>query len=331
MPLVDKSVGPIRRALRYAFYDWTREMPPSKRVVAWAGILLQGYAVYGLWARSLVWPLIWPKGIFLYPIVFLLWVLGDKLRDGVLTSEFLRKTQLEADQIAARQIQQTLHPGKVDNLPGYQVETFYKPYRDVGGDYFDVIELPGSRTLFAMADVSGKGMPAALLAANIQALVRTIANTEATPLALARQINAHLSRYTPSDRYATAVFIILSRESGELTYVNAGHNAPIVFGPGSFASLEATGMPLGMFAKAEYEARTAHLSPGGALLLFTDGLTDSIPGEDPESPLRDALAGSPAGRVSRLKSLVNPRFNEDDVTILVVERDAVAASSGKLS
>src|SRR5208283_3341260 len=99
-------------------------------------------------------------------------------------------------QIAARQIQQTLHPEKLDPLPGYRVEAFYKPFRDVGGDYFDVIELPGNRTLFAMADVSGKGMPAALLAANIQALVRTIANTEASPLALARQINAHLSRYT---------------------------------------------------------------------------------------------------------------------------------------
>ncbi len=328
MPLVDKSAGRFRRGLRYAFYDWTHEMPPSKRFVAWAGILIQGYAVYALWARSLVWPLIWPKGIVLYPIVFLLWFLGDKLRDGVLTSEFLRKTQLEADQIAARQIQQTLIPGTLEKLPGYEVETFYQPFRDVGGDYFDVIELSGNRTLLAMADVSGKGMPAALLAANLQALVRTIANTEASPLALARQINAHLSRYTPGDRYATAVFIVLSRDSGELTYVNAGHNAPIVFGSGSFTSLEATGMPLGLFVKAQYEARTAHFAPDGALLLFTDGLTDSIPGENPENRLRDALADRSGKTMSRLKSLVDPKFNEDDVTILLVERDA--ASSGEL-
>jgi serine phosphatase RsbU (regulator of sigma subunit) len=96
------------------------------------------------------------------------------------------------------------------------VETFYKPFRDVGGDYFDVIELPGERTLFALADVSGKGMPAALLAANIQALVRSIANIEADPLVLARQINKHLIRYTPTDRFATAVFIVLSRDLGEI-------------------------------------------------------------------------------------------------------------------
>ena len=128
---------------------------------------------------------------------------------------------------------------------------FYQPFREVGGDYFDVIELLGSRTLFVVADVSGKGMAAALLAANIQALVRSIAGVEANPL-FARQINQHLSRYTPADRFVTAVFIVLSRESGELTFVNAGHNAPIVSGSGSTTSLEATGMPLGLFPNADY-------------------------------------------------------------------------------
>jgi phosphoserine phosphatase RsbU/P len=98
----------------------------------------------------------------------------------MLTSEFVRKTQLETDQIAARQIQQTLQPGKLEELLGYEVQAFYKPLREVGGDYFDVIELPANRTLFALADVSGKGIPAALLAANIQALVRSIASVEST-------------------------------------------------------------------------------------------------------------------------------------------------------
>ena len=325
----DKSAGPIRRALQYAFYDWTREMPRSKRLITWAGILMQGYAIYSLWTRSLVWPVMWPKGILFYASVWVLYVIGTGLMNGMLTSEFVRKTQLEADQIAARQIQQTLHPEKLDPLPGYEVETFYKPFRDVGGDYFDVIELGGNRTLFAVADVSGKGMPAALLAANIQALVRSIANVEANPLVLARQINKHLSRYTPSDRFATAVFIVLSRDSGELTYVNAGHNAPIVFCSGSTTLLEATGMPLGLFSEAEYEARTAVIAPGGALLLFTDGLTDSIPGQNPEDRLRDALTDSSGRRMSLLKSLVDPKFNDDDVTILLLKRDA--APSGKLA
>ncbi len=321
---VDSSAGPFRRVRQYvssAFnYDWTREMPRSKRVIAWIGILLQGYAIYAVWSRSLVWPVMWPKGIALYASAFLLYMIGSGLMNAMLTSELVRKTQLEADQIAARQIQQTLQPEKLDALPGYQVETFYQPFRDVGGDYFDVIALPDNRTLFAVADVSGKGMPAALLAANIQALVRSIANVEPDPLALARQINKHLSRYTPMDRFATAVFVALNRDSGELTYVNAGHDAPIVFCSGSTTLLEATGMPLGLFAEAEYEAGNAAIQPGCGLLLFTDGLTDSIAGTDSTVRLRDALANGSGRTMAGLKSLVDPARTEDDITILLVKR-----------
>lgn len=325
-----ESTGPLRRALEYAFYDWTREMPRSKRVVTMAGILIQGYAVYALWTRSLIWPVIWPRGpLLLLAAASLIYLVGNCLMNGMLTSEFVRKTQLESDQIAARQIQQTLHPEKLEQWPGYQMDSFYLPFRAVGGDYFDVIGLPGNRTLFAVADVSGKGMAAALLAANIQALVRSIANVvDANPLALAQQINKHLSRYTPSDRFATAVFIVLNRDSGDLTYVNAGHNAPMLSDSGSVAFLEATGVPLGLFPGAEYQTRTALVRPGGALLLFTDGLTDSIPGTSPEDRLRDALAGNPATTMSALKSLVDPKLNEDDVTILLVKRSGRAAPSG---
>jgi len=328
---LDASAGRFRRAFQYATYDWTCEMPKSKRVITWVGYLMLGYAFYGLWTRSLVWPLMWPKGTLLYASVWLLYVLGWGLINGMLTSEFVRKTQMEADQIAARQIQQTLQPQKLDAMPGYQVETFYQPFRDVGGDYFDLIELAGNRTLFAVADVSGKGMPAALLAANIQALVRSIANVEADPLALARQINKHLSRYTPSDRFATAAFIVLSRDSGELTYVNAGHNAPIVFGSGSTTLLEATGMPLGLFGGAAYEACTAAIPRGGGLLIYTDGLTDSIQAKDPENRLRRALADSSGCTMSILKSFVDPTHNEDDVTILLVKRTGDSTSGGVIA
>ena len=113
-----------------------------------------------------------------------------------------------------------------------------------------------------------------------------------------------------------------------MTYVNAGHNAPIVFGSGPTIFLEATGIPLGLFDEVEYETSTAVIRPGGALLLFTDGLTDSIPGHHPENRLREALAGNPATIMSHLKSLVDPKFNNDDVTILLVRRAAQSASSG---
>jgi sigma-B regulation protein RsbU (phosphoserine phosphatase) len=333
---LDKSAGPIRRALQYAFYDWASEMPRSKRIITYVGIILQGYAFYFMlmWAFKLpeqlsLYFLVLPRRPISYVLVFLLFYTGRWIQNAMLTSEFVRKTQLETDQIAARQIQQTLQPGELEELPGYEVQTYYQPFREVGGDYFDVIDLPCDRTLFALADVSGKGMPAALLAANIQALVRSISSVESTPLALAEQINKHLSRYTPSDRFATAVFMVLSRDSGELTYVNAGHNAPILFSSGSTTFLEATGPPLGLFVGAEYETRTAGIGPGGTLLMFTDGLTDSIQGKNPENRLCEALAEGSGRMIDNLKSLIDPKFIEDDVTMLLLKR-LTSSSSGEV-
>lgn len=240
---------------------------------------------------------------------------------AMLTSEFVRKTQLETDQLAAQQIQRTLQPETLPELAGYEMETYYQPYRAVGGDYFDVIELPGNRALFAVADVSGKGMAAALLAANIQALVRSLANVDADVAVLARQISQHLSRYTPSNRFATAVFLVLQRDSGEVTYVNAGHNAPIVFSAGEATLLGATGMPMGLLSSAEYETGTAIVPYGGTVLLYTDGLTDSISGNDIEGRLRGAISDHPAKTMSNLKLLIDLKLNEDDVSILVLRRN----------
>jgi len=328
----DTAASPLRRALHYAFYDWTREMSRPKRLITSVGIALQGYTIYCvlMWALGvpnalLGYMLVLPKGPPGYLAALLLYMIGTYVMNGMLASEFVRKAQLEADQVAAKQIQQTLHPQKLQELQGYKVETLYKPFRDVGGDYFDVIELPNDRTLFAVADVSGKGVPAALLAANIQALVRSIANVEPEPLALARQINKHLSRYTPPDRFATAVFIVLSRETGELTYVNAGHNPPIVAGSGSTTFLQATGIPLGLFSGAEYEVAKAVIPPGSVLLLYTDGLTDSISAKNPADRLREVLADDSGRTMSKLESLVDVKLLGDDVTILLLKRPACSS------
>jgi sigma-B regulation protein RsbU (phosphoserine phosphatase) len=125
------------------------------------------------------------------------------------------------------------------------------------------------------------------------------------------------------------VFVALNRESGVLTYVNAGHNAPILYSSGSAACLEATGLPLGMFAGAQYEARTDIIRPGDTLILFTDGLTDSIAGKNPHDRLRHALTDNPGETIANLKALVDPKQNEDDVTILLVKRDRTGSSAGR--
>ena len=102
--------------------------------------------------------------------------------------------------------------------------------------------------------------------------------------------------------------------------MNAGHNSPIVSGSGAVRSLAATGVPLGLFDGAEYKSGSAVLEPGGAILLFTDGLTDAIAGDRPEERLHCALAADRLNTLSTIKFLVDPAFNEDDVTIVLVRR-----------
>ena len=318
-----RSAAVLRGALHGTTYDWTREMPRPKRIMTRVGILIQGFAIYAGFTRSLIWPLIWPRLAVLVPTVLLIYYIGYWLQNAMLTSEFIRKTQLESDQIAARQIQQALQPTRIEQPIGYDIETWYQPLRAVGGDYFDIISLPRDRTLFAVADVSGKGMAAALLSANIQALVRSLSAAHDDPAVLASQINLHLCRYTPANRFATAVFIVLDRNSGNLVYVNAGHNPPLLIHGNSHMFLETSGTALGWFADATYVVREAILPPGGALLTFTDGLPDSIPeigGRGPETRIADALGGEQAKSVTTVRSLMDPSFNEDDVTVVLVKR-----------
>ena len=120
----------------------------SMRLLATIGLLIQagalGIAVVG--ARK---GLLGPEKLYIVFLICFVYGLGFCLMNGVLASEFVRKTQLEADQLAARQIQQTLHPQKLEQLPGYELEMFYKPLRSVGGDYFDVIDLSDGRRLIA--------------------------------------------------------------------------------------------------------------------------------------------------------------------------------------
>ena len=140
--------------------------------------------------------------------------------------------------------------------------------------------------------------------------------------ALAARINRHLCRHTPGNRFATAAFLVLDHASGTLTYANAGHNPPILAGGGSSAMLDPTGMALGWFEDATYDTRIVTMTPGATLLLYTDGLPDAIGSDDPERRLRDVLTEHPT--LAAITGLVDPTFNEDDVTMLLVSRKAAA-------
>lgn len=127
-------------------------MAPLRRVITMVGMGLQAYAISAGLSRSLIWPIMWPQGLILFPLILLIHYVGYCLQNSVLASELIRRSQLESEQLAAQQIQKTLQPTTIAALPGYEVDAFYKPLRAVGGDYFDVIDLPGNRTLFAVAD-----------------------------------------------------------------------------------------------------------------------------------------------------------------------------------
>jgi Stage II sporulation protein E (SpoIIE) len=126
-------------------------------------------------------------------------------------------------------------------------------------------------------------------------------------------------RYTPRDRLPTAVFVVLSRGSWVLIWVNVGHNAPLLLCSGSTTCLEATGLLLGLFATA-HEVRTNTIPSAATLLLFTDRLTHSILEENPQGRLRCALADNPGETIANLNALVDPKQNEDDITVLLVMR-----------
>ena len=127
------------RAIRYAFYDWTREMSTSLRAVTMVGMGIQGYAIWAGVTRSLVWPIMWPTGWMLYPVILLIYYIGYCIQNAALSSELIRKTQLESEQRAAQAIQKTLQPTAIDAIPGYEVDASYTPLRAVGGAYRDFL------------------------------------------------------------------------------------------------------------------------------------------------------------------------------------------------
>ena len=191
----------------------------------------------------------------------------------------------------ARDIQEKLlfgasggaNPGEHDFGP-YKVMTWWQPARAVGGDYFDLIplEIEGRSCLgVCVADVSGKGLPASLLMANFQALLRSFAPGCASPAELCAQLNTTLYHNTGSGKYITACYGILDLESGRFTWCNAGHNRPFLLRDDKPFWLDSCGTVLGLFPAWSYEEKSVELD-GDRLLLYTDGVSELENGEGEE-------------------------------------------------
>jgi sigma-B regulation protein RsbU (phosphoserine phosphatase) len=181
----------------------------------------------------------------------------------------------------ARLIQQALIPKSSPLIPGFCFDSAWQPAGAVAGDWFDWIELSGGRLGIVLADVSGKGMPAALLMSATRATLRTLARLDLSPGETLKQLNRMLIADMPANKFVTMVYGILDPESREITFASAGHLCPLLInGRCEFLPLD-TGLPLGL-AASSYPEYTVHLTPGTQVLLYSDGITEAMDRHDEE-------------------------------------------------
>ncbi|MGA2483703.1 MAG: SpoIIE family protein phosphatase [Candidatus Acidiferrales bacterium] len=176
----------------------------------------------------------------------------------------------------ARAIQEGFLPKEIPQISGFEIAAAWQPARIVGGDYFDVLSFGGDRLGLCIADVAGKGLPAALLMSNLQAAVRGLAMPSLPPDGLCERLNSLVCQNIASDRFITFFYAELDGRGRRLRYANAGHNAPILLRrDGSRDRLREGGAVLGVFPNQGFAARTMELAPGDRLVLFTDGVTEA--------------------------------------------------------
>jgi sigma-B regulation protein RsbU (phosphoserine phosphatase) len=236
--------------------------------------------------------------------------------------------QQEEELKRAREIQQMLLPNTLPQLSGAQVSAAWQPAREVGGDYFDVIQLDHNRIGICVGDVAGKGITAALLMANLQASFRAFATADATPQVVCTKLNKFLCANIASGKFVTFFYAIFDAESKTLTFENAGHSPGwLMRASGPVESLRGGGAVLGALPDWAYQDYTVQLDRGDKLLLSTDGITEAEnPGleEFGEQRLVEAAGGRDASALDTQRAVMqqvtafcNGSFR-DDATLLVL-------------
>lgn len=230
----------------------------------------------------------------------------------------------------AREIQNRLLPKTLPQISGYDVAALNQPLRFVGGDYYSVVRLDDSHAAFCIADVAGKGMPAALLMSTLQAALQPLINQRLAPSDLCHRLNRILCDVMPVGKFISFFFAILDGIHHRLTYCNAGHNPPLlVRADGTSTQLDASGAVLGQFRHWLYEQNDLKIGSGDRLLLFTDGLVEACnANEEPfgEDNLlrvaRENLTASAADSMTKLISAASVHCGgqfQDDATLIVLK------------
>jgi phosphoserine phosphatase RsbU/P len=207
----------------------------------------------------------------------------EKLETQVERCRSLRHAQRQhADELQdAREIQNNLLPKNIPQVKDYEIAGMTQPVRYVGGDYYNVVRISETQTVLCIADVSGKGMPAALLMSSLQAALKPLMWDSRSPRELCRRLNRILCEIAPVGKFVSFFYAVLDSKDNRLTYCNAGHNPPVlVRDDGTASELNAAGAVLGQFPDWVYEQSDLQLRPGDALMLFTDGLVEACDQDD---------------------------------------------------
>jgi sigma-B regulation protein RsbU (phosphoserine phosphatase) len=246
-----------------------------------------------------------------------------------LHKEALEKERIERELELAAAIQRQILPRDLPSVPGLEIAARNVPTRQVGGDYFDFFPLSGGRLAFLVADVSGKGVPAALLVSTVHAAVHLQIDDARTVSDLVARIDRHLQRYAVTRKFLTAFFGLLDPGEGTLRYVSAGHNPALLRrAGGEVDQLKATGVPLGMFPNASWREEVLPMGTGDLLCVYSDGITEALDAADEEFGLQRLTrlldAAPPAEICRRVFDAVGafaadvPQY--DDQTLLLVHR-----------
>ena len=243
--------------------------------------------------------------------------------------EAQERQRLEQELHIARLIQQTLLPKSLPELPHYEVAAYYQPARQVGGDFYDFLTLPDGQLGLIVGDVSGKGVPAALVMAITRTMLQA-AYRMGSPGEILEQVNNTLYRDIPPNMYVTCLTALLDSRTGRLQYANAGHDLPYLRHVDGVSKLRANGMPLGLMPNMSYEQKEITLKPGESVLLYSDGLVEA---HDPQRemfgfPRMQRFVGAHPGGATLIDSLLAEleRFageeweQEDDITLLTLQR-----------
>ena len=253
------------------------------------------------------------------------------IENARLFSEALEKQKLEKDLEIARRIQKNLLPSKISQPKNFEIAAFNQSARQVGGDYFDVVKLDDNRTLIAIGDVSGKGVQAALLMANVQAFLKSICKQDIGLQEASGLINDLVSENTTGGSFITFFWAIINDETKTITSVNMGHNPPLLIRDGVITKLKKGGMILGvMETMLPYQSELTELKTDDVIILFTDGVTEAMSMNEEE--FSDEKVEELALSLCHLSSqeIINRIYDEvkiytkgaeqsDDITLMVIK------------